>query len=387
MNTQHGDVGEIFYFGYALNNASLSGQDGLSDSFLVREGGAAAGAAPVLSGSATLLTNSNYPPGCYEVAVAASASNGFTAGKTYHVFATAAVDSSTNPTGMIGTIKLTALATKANQGAIKAVTDLLTFDSSNQLVVTGDWAVAGDEMDLVNGAITAAKIAAAALNGKGNWNTVTPLDAAGVRTAVGLAAASLDADISTLAGNQTTINNNVLAVKSVTDLLTFTSSNELVVTGNWNTVTPLDAAGIRAAVGLSGASLDSDIAGLGAAQVTINNNVLTINAKIGTPATDVSTDIANINSSDIAKNTAGRLPFFMKLSSDHVSLPAAGKTVTAYRRLDAGSWEAVAGSITEEHPGFYFDYDAADCNCDTGVFRFEAPGCDVTIFPFKTRQL
>ena len=52
--------------------------------------------------------------------------------------------------------------------------------------------------------ITATSIAAAALNGKGDWNTVvpntvTPLSAAGVRAAVGLAAANLDTQIGTLA--------------------------------------------------------------------------------------------------------------------------------------------------------------------------------------------
>lgn len=46
-------------------------------------------------------------------------------------------------------------------------------------------------------AITAASIDASALNGKGDWNTTTPLDADGIRSAVGLTAANLDTQFST----------------------------------------------------------------------------------------------------------------------------------------------------------------------------------------------
>lgn len=45
-------------------------------------------------------------------------------------------------------------------------------------------AVAGDAMTLASGAITAATIAAAALNGKGDWSTATPATAAAIATAV-----------------------------------------------------------------------------------------------------------------------------------------------------------------------------------------------------------
>ncbi|TIW95947.1 MAG: hypothetical protein E5V45_21825 [Mesorhizobium sp.] len=83
------------------------------------------------------------------------------------------------------------------------------------------------------GAITAAKFAANALDAV--WSTATrvltagtnivlakgtgvtgfnDLDAAGVRGAVGMASANLDTQLSTLSGNDTTINNNVLAVNT-----------------------------------------------------------------------------------------------------------------------------------------------------------------------------
>ncbi|TGR13168.1 hypothetical protein EN833_08335 [Mesorhizobium sp. M4B.F.Ca.ET.190.01.1.1] len=83
------------------------------------------------------------------------------------------------------------------------------------------------------GAITAAKFAANALDAV--WSTATrvltagtnivlakgtgitgfnDLDATGVRGAIGMASANLDTQLSTLSGNDTTINNNVLALQS-----------------------------------------------------------------------------------------------------------------------------------------------------------------------------
>lgn len=91
---------------------------------------------------------------------------------------------------------------------------------------------------IATGALTSAKFAANALDAV--WSTATrlltagtnivlakgtgvtgfnDLDAPGVRTAVGLASANLDTQLSTLSGNDTTINGNVLAVKSKTDNL------------------------------------------------------------------------------------------------------------------------------------------------------------------------
>jgi hypothetical protein len=64
-----------------------------------------ASAAPVLSPTPSLLTDAGYPAGCYEVAVAATAANGFAADSTYAVFCTLAIDSQ-NPTGYIGSFTL-----------------------------------------------------------------------------------------------------------------------------------------------------------------------------------------------------------------------------------------------------------------------------------------
>lgn len=101
---QYVTLEDTVYFWFASNATSGSGDDGASAVYDVREGGAASDAAPTLSGSATLLSHANYPAGAYEVAIAATAANGFAANKTYGVFCTLAVDSQ-NPTGFIGSFR------------------------------------------------------------------------------------------------------------------------------------------------------------------------------------------------------------------------------------------------------------------------------------------
>ena len=96
---------ETVYLFFGSNDTSGSGADGATPVYDVRLGGAAADAAPTLSGNATLLTHANYPPGAHEVAIAATAANGFAAGNTYGVFCTLLVDSQ-NPTGFVGSFKL-----------------------------------------------------------------------------------------------------------------------------------------------------------------------------------------------------------------------------------------------------------------------------------------
>jgi hypothetical protein len=102
---QHAAIGDTIYFWAGSNDTSGSGADGASSLFDVREAGAAAGAAPLLSGSGTLLSHANYPPGCYEIAVAATSANGFADGDTCAVFFTLTVDSQ-NPTGFVGSFTL-----------------------------------------------------------------------------------------------------------------------------------------------------------------------------------------------------------------------------------------------------------------------------------------
>lgn len=101
MTHQYAELEDTVYFWFASNDTSGSGDDGASALADVREAGATASDAPILSPTPGLLTHANYPPGCYEVAVAATAANGFAADTTYGVFCTLTVDSQ-NPAGFVG---------------------------------------------------------------------------------------------------------------------------------------------------------------------------------------------------------------------------------------------------------------------------------------------
>ena len=111
---QYATLEDTVYMGFGANLTTGAAGDGASPLFDVRLGGAAAGAAPVLSGTPTLLTHANYSDGCYEVAIAATAGNGFAAGNTYLVFVTLTIDSVT-PAAMIGSFRLAPVPANATQ--------------------------------------------------------------------------------------------------------------------------------------------------------------------------------------------------------------------------------------------------------------------------------
>lgn len=97
-------------------------------------------------------------------------------------------------------------------------------------------------------------------------------------------------------------------------------------------------------------------------------------------------DIASINQSGlIVINTAIPNYKFGMLSASTGELTA-GFTVTAYRKLDAGStWVAMTGSIIDDGSGAYsIDINAADTNGQTGEWRLTAPGAKTTLITFKT---
>lgn len=125
---QHRILEDTVYFWFASNDTSGSGGDGASPVYDVRLAGAAAGAIPVLSGSATLLSHANYPPGCHEVAIAATSGNGFSAGNTYAVFCTLAVDGQ-NPSGFVGAFSLEPIIADLREmgGVEQSLTDFKDF--------------------------------------------------------------------------------------------------------------------------------------------------------------------------------------------------------------------------------------------------------------------
>lgn len=125
---QHKILEDTVYFGIGSNDTSGSGDAGASPLFDVRLAGAAAGAIPVLSGSGTLLTHANFPAGCYEIAIPATAGNGFAAGNTYLVFFTILADSQ-NPTGFVGSFTLGPIIADLREmgGDAQSGTDLKDF--------------------------------------------------------------------------------------------------------------------------------------------------------------------------------------------------------------------------------------------------------------------
>ena len=81
----------------------------------------------------------------------------------------------------------------------------------------------------------------------------------------------------------------------------------------------------------------------------------------------------------LKKNATGglRVPFQMTDSTNHN--PVAGKTVTATRSIDGGSFAGIAGSVTEVANGWYYaDLTAADINGNVVSLSFTASGSDET---------
>lgn len=84
------------------------------------------------------------------------------------------------------------------------------------------------------------------------------------------------------------------------------------------------------------------------------------------------------------KNAAlGGFQFFLAKTAD--SLPATGKTVTATRSLDGGSFAPCANAVVEISGGWYkIDLAAADLNGNTVALQFSASGADSALFNLIT---
>jgi hypothetical protein len=136
MSHQHATIGDTVYFYFASNDTSGSVGDGATPLFDVREAGAAAGAAPLLSGTPTLLTHADYPAGCHEAAVAATTGNGFAADDTFAVFCTLAIDSQ-NPSGFIGSCTLTPLAKESQLESLSNVGSAVHRPAASYTLTTG----------------------------------------------------------------------------------------------------------------------------------------------------------------------------------------------------------------------------------------------------------
>jgi phage baseplate assembly protein W len=168
----------------------------------------------------------------------------------------------------------------------------------------------------------------------------------------------------------------------------------------------LDAAGVRAAVGLASANLDTQLAaieaqtddiGVAGAGLTAVPWNAAWDAEVESEATDalnaydpptnaeLTTAQAAIidgvlDAIRVSKNTAlSNFEFFMRDSSDHVS-GKTGLTVTSERSIDGGALASTTNSATEVGNGIYkINLSAADLNGDVVTFRFTGTGADPTV--------
>jgi len=115
-----------------------------------------------------------------------------------------------------------------------------------------------------------------------------------------------------------------------------------------------------------------------------------VNTKIGTPSASVSGDIAAVKaeSSSLVKgiikaNAAGKFPIRMAdINGDSI----ASQPVTVTRKIDAGTWAAIAGSgtVTDSEGVSIISYNAADVNgTDTVSFKITAIGARTVYLHFK----
>jgi hypothetical protein len=149
---QYAAIDDTVYFWFAGNDTSGSGGDGASPAADIRLAGAAAGAAPVYSPTPSLLSHASYPAGAYEIAITASAANGFAADNTYAVFCTLAIDSQ-NPTGFVGSFDTKpALATMTdweNGERLDLILDIIAADTTTDIPAL--IATAQADLDLITG--------------------------------------------------------------------------------------------------------------------------------------------------------------------------------------------------------------------------------------------
>jgi hypothetical protein len=105
MTRLYHEIEDTVYFWFGANDTSGTGGDGATPLADVRLAGAAAGASPTLSPTPILLSHGDFPAGAHEIAVAATAANGFAADSTYAVFSALTIDTQ-NPTGFVGSFTL-----------------------------------------------------------------------------------------------------------------------------------------------------------------------------------------------------------------------------------------------------------------------------------------
>ena len=170
MQNKYAEIGDIVYFWFAINDGTGNAADGATPSYVVRLAGAAASAAPVMTGTPTLLTNAGYSDGSYEIAIDTT---GWAAGE-YAIFSSLLI-SAVNPNGFVGSFNLRTAGT----GALKV--DTVTVSDKTGFSLAADQAV---NVTKVNGTSqTAGDLAALLVDlRKRGFNKLAVTDATGAYT-------------------------------------------------------------------------------------------------------------------------------------------------------------------------------------------------------------
>lgn len=171
------------HFGTSSASTGAATNADSTPSVVVAEDGTDMGYAPTVTNVAT---------GLYKVQIDATSGNGFEAGRRYSVYAVATVGGITGRDG-IGEFEV--LATDLNTG-VASVTAAVTVGAMQADVVTASAIAAGaigsSEAPLL------ANLDATVSSRLASASYTAPLDAAGTRAAIGLAAANLDTQLSSL---------------------------------------------------------------------------------------------------------------------------------------------------------------------------------------------
>lgn len=272
---QYGAINDVFYFHFAANTTAGAAGDGATPVCHVRLCGALASAAPVYNPTPDLLTHATYLDGSHEVAITASAANGFAAGSSYAVFASLTISSIT-PGGFLGRIHLKPCIANVTQlvGVAQSAADLKDFadtgyDPSTHKVVgvvTTDACTTNTDMRGTDSAalanVTALEATLTAMKGATFSGTTDSLEAIRDRgdaawdTATGFSthsAADVKAAIEA-AGSHLTL------IKAKTDGLNFTGT-DVKATLDGEEVTPTAASKTGYAIGTGGIAAAAFAAG------------------------------------------------------------------------------------------------------------------------------
>ncbi|MFA6100449.1 MAG: hypothetical protein WC750_06310 [Patescibacteria group bacterium] len=198
------EIGDTVNFWFAANTVAGTAGDGASPLYVVRQAGAAAGAAKKTSGTPTLLTHADYYDGIHEIAIDTA---GWATGE-YAVFCSLTI-SSVNPSGFCGSFKLRTAGT-----AIDPVLDTVLADTNELQTNQGNWLTATgfSTFDPTSDQVVAS-------NMRGTDNAALATVCTETRLAQ-LEATALPADIADiLTDTGTTLDGKINAIKLKTDTL------------------------------------------------------------------------------------------------------------------------------------------------------------------------